>query len=231
MKNRMVILGLLALVLLIAACVPAPQIRNDKLLRDTSLLSGEPCRAPCWRGITPGVTTWREAQNIIEDTAEFTKIEVRTDDESDAAQITWQQGEDGQSCCVIVSETQQTADRLFLQLAPEITMAQMTAEYGEPTYAVGAEVTKDQAVINLVYPEYAMVAYAFVAGAETGAISAESEIVGVLFVTSDDMELLLQTSSLHNWEGYQAYSAYTPDEDEATFDVTPSITLTPEDNE
>ena len=37
------------------------------------------------------------------------------------------------------------------------------------------------------------------------------------------MDLILQTTELKAWTGYQAYSAY----DQATPVVTPSVTLTP----
>jgi hypothetical protein len=40
------------------------------------------------------------------------------------------------------------------------------------------------------------------------------------------MELFLNTNSLHAWEGYGTYATYTSDEG-TTFEVTPSVTLTP----
>jgi hypothetical protein len=45
----------------------------------------------------------------------------------------------------------------------------------------------------------------------------------VLYFIAEDMDLLLQTTDLHAWEGYQSYAAYMDSE----FEVTPSVTLTP----
>jgi hypothetical protein len=66
------------------------------------------------------------------------------------------------------------------------------------------------------------VIYAFVAGT-AGALSESSEIVGVLYMTPTDMDLLIKTSNLHAWDGYKLYSAY----DTSEYQVTPSVTLTP----
>jgi hypothetical protein len=77
--------------------------------------------------------------------------------------------------------------------------------------------------MSLVYPEVPMVVYVFVAGTEEGELSEASEIIGSLYFTPEDMELLLQTQELHAWDGYKSYAAYSEDE----FAVTPSVTLTP----
>ena len=68
-----------------------------------------------------------------------------------------------------------------------------------------------------------MVIYAFVEGAETGELSESSEVIGALYFVEEDMDLLLQTTELHVWEGYQSYATYN----EGEFEVTPSVTLTP----
>src|SRR5690606_32282156 len=59
MKHRLILPGVIALVLLFAACAPPPPLRDDTLLQDTSLITeNTECAPPCWRGITPGVTAW-----------------------------------------------------------------------------------------------------------------------------------------------------------------------------
>ena len=77
--------------------------------------------------------------------------------------------------------------------------------------------------MSLVYPDVPMVVYAFVEGAEKGELSASSEVIGALYFVQEDMDLLLKTTDLHAWEGYQSYAAYIDGE----FEVTPSVTLTP----
>ncbi|PJF39867.1 MAG: hypothetical protein D6737_03415 [Chloroflexi bacterium] len=227
MNHRWLLPGLSALVFLIVACVPTPQIRNDNLLHDTSLITGEPCQAPCWNNIVPGETSWRDAQTIIEDNTAFTNFDVQTDSNSDTIQLAWQEGDDGDVCCVIASDSGDTVDRILLQFAPEMTMGDIIDAIGEPNYVTASDVSADQAVMILIYEDLSTVVYAFVAGAETGVLSESSEIVGALYLKPEDAALLLQTSFLHEWEGLQPYSVYTPDEDVAEFEITPSVTLTP----
>lgn len=221
MKRFLLLPGVLLLVFF-AACAPPPELRNAKLLRDTSLLSGEPCQAPCWRGITPGETAWNEALIILEDDAELTNVQTQDVQDSEAKQASWQQV-DGEPCCQMLTQDGQTVSVLFLQVAPDMTLSGVIEQYGEPTYVVGNAFTDDQAIMNLIYPEVPMVLYAFVPGAETGSVSETSEIIGVLYLTASDMDLLTKTTNLHAWDGYGAYKAY----DEGEFEVTPSVTLTP----
>jgi hypothetical protein len=214
-------------VLLIAACAPPPVLRNDKLLNDDSLLTNEPCAAPCWRGITPGETPWSDALTILEDETEFALDPPQDDPDSEAIGVQWKQTE-GDPCCQMISEDGETVSLLFLQTAPDVTIGEMFESQGEPTYAVGNPVTDDQAVVLLVYPEKQMVVLGFVPGKE-GELSEDSEVIGIWYITPENMELFTQTNNLHDWEGYQPFSIYTSEVDPSEFEVTPSITLTPED--
>lgn len=225
-KPHLILVGVLLLV--VAACMPAPVLRDDTLLHDTSLITGEPCAAPCFRGITPGETSWQDAVTIIEDDADFTNVQTQTaEDDSSRVQIAWQQGESGAVCCQIMSEDGQTVQLAFLRTAPDMTLGEVIEAHGEPVYLAGQEFTEDQAIISLVYPETPMVVYAFVTGPETGELSESSEIIGALYFVPEDMELLLATTELHGWEGYQSYKAYI----ESELEVTPSVTLTPTPNQ
>ncbi len=103
----------------------------------------------------------------------------------------------------------------------------MVEVHGEPTYAIGNPVTDDQAVVLLVYPDEQMVVLGFVPGAE-GDLSDDSEIIGVWYITAENMELFTHTNNLHAWEGYQPFTTYASEVDASEFEVTPSITLTPE---
>jgi hypothetical protein len=213
---------------LVAACAPAPVLRDDTLLRDTSLITGQPCEAPCFRGIIPGETSWRDALTIIEDDREFVNVQVQAaEDDSGRIQAAWQQGENGAVCCQILSEDGETVRLTFLRTAPVMTLGQVITAHGDPSYLIGQEFTEDQAIMSLVYPDVPMVVYAFVAGTETGQLTASSEIIGVLYFIPEDMDLLLQTTELHTWQGYQSYKAYM----DSDLEVTPSVTLTPAPNE
>ncbi len=221
MKHRVILPGVIALVLLFAACAPPPPLRDDSLLQDSSLVSNEPCAAPCWHGITPGQTAWRDALTSLEDDTNYENVNVQEDDQSTAKVADWQQ-KDGSSCCQMYTQDGETVSVLFLRVAPTLTTSDVIDAQGEPTYLIGSPFSDDQAIMNLIYPEKSLVVYAFVGGA-TGMLSESSEIVGILYMTPEDMDLLIKTSNLQAWDGYQSYQAY----DESEFEVTPAVTLTP----
>ena len=215
---------LIATLLLLAACTPETVLRDESLLTDEALLTGEPCAPPCFRGITPGETFWADALTIIEDEADFDNIQTQGPaEESDVIQVSWQQGADAPVCCQMVTENGETVSLVFLRTAPTHSLGQLFEARGEPTWLTGQEITEDQAVVSLVYPDLLMIVYAFVAGTAEGAISAGSEVVGVLYLEPGSVELLVQTTELHRWEGYGSYSDYM----EGEWEVTPSVTLTP----
>ncbi|MCC6803543.1 MAG: hypothetical protein IT319_11725 [Anaerolineae bacterium] len=158
---------------------------------------------------------------ILEDDTTLENINIQEDDQSSAKAADFQQ-QGGASCCQIISNDGETINVIFLRIAPTTTMEELVEAQGEPTYLVGSQYTDDQAVMNLIYPEQSLVAYAFVPGT-TGSLTEDSEIVGILYLTPSDMDLLVKTSNLHTWDGYKSYEAY----DTSEFDVTPSVTLTP----
>lgn len=221
----MKILPLLILVLFVAAaCAPAPVLRDDALLSDDSLISGEPCAAPCFRGITPGETSWGDALTIIKDDQEFSADDPVPEEDSPAIQVAWRQGnDDAPVCCQMVTQDGETVSLLFLRTAPEQSLGDLIETHGPPTYLAGQDFTSDQAIMSLVYPDVPMVIYVFIEGAETGELSRASEVIGALYFVEEDMAQLLQTTDLHEWDGFQSYSVYA----EGEFEITPSVTLTP----
>lgn len=208
-------------VVFLAACGPAPQLRNDNFLRDISFLTDEPCAAPCWRGITPGETAWGAALTIIEDDDTLAELRTEASENSTIIGAVWSQ-QDGEGCCQMYTENGEVVDILILQTAPQATLGEVIEKWGDPTYAIGEPFSDDQAVFSLFYPDVPMLIYTFVAG-EQGQLSETSEIIGFGYFAPERMELLLQATSLHEWEGYQSYADYM----NSAFEVTPSVTLTP----
>ncbi len=225
MNRRLLIPAIAVLAFLVAACAPTPELRNENLLPDSSFLDGEPCGAPCWRGITPGETTWDDALTIIEDSEELVDLEVRASEETDVIGAIWSPV-DGDSCCQMYSEDGEVVDIIILQTTPDDTMGEVVEQFGDPTYLIGETLNDDQGVFTLFYPDDLMLIYAFVAG-EAGEISATSEVIGFAYFSESRMELLTLTNDLHEWEGYQGYAEYM----DTDFDVTPSVTLTPRPDE
>ncbi|MCE2489638.1 MAG: hypothetical protein J4G17_06645 [Anaerolineae bacterium] len=198
---------LIAILLLLVACSPETLLRDESLLSDESLLTGEPCAAPCFRGITPGETSWVDALTIIEDEADFDNIQTQGPAEgSSVIQASWQQGADSPVCCQMVTEDGEIVSLVFLRTAPTHTLDDLFGIHGEPTWLTGQEISEDQAVVSLVYPDQPMIVYAFVAGTAEGQLAAGSEVVGALYMEAGSVDLLVQTTELHRWEGYGSYS-------------------------
>lgn len=223
MNRYLPLLGIAVLALLLAGCA-APELRDTTLMQDDSLISQEPCGAPCWRGITPGETDWRDALTIVEDDADLRDLQIEQVEESDAVVAAFKGGESDQPCCQLLSRTGEQVDVIFLRIAPTTSLGDVIETWGEPTYAVGSPFSDGQAIMNLIFPDVPMVVIAFVAG-ESASVSASSEIIGVWYMTREDMDLLVGTTPLHFWDGYDTFQAYGTEE--GTFDTTPSITLTP----
>lgn len=231
-RSRLILPGLLLLlVMLAAACSPPPELRDQKLLNDDSLLTGEPCEAPCWRGITPGVTAWSEALTILEDDRTIEDPTVQTAEDSPAVAASFKEPGGIDASGQIFSDDGQTVGLIFLRLAPDMVLNDVIDKYGEPTWVIGTPFSDDppQAIVNLVYPDNQMIVYVFVPGKD-GAIDGSNEVVGVLYMKPEDMTTLLQTSSLHRWEGFADFSVYGPD---SPFELTPEATAegTPEATE
>jgi hypothetical protein len=194
-------------VLVMAACAPAPVLRNEKWLHDNSLVTGDPCESPCWNGITPGETSWSDAIAIIENDSTFVDLQTENAEQGPAKGASWRQV-DGEPCCDMFTEDGETVDSMLLRLAPDVKLGEVVEAHGDPTYVVGTEVTADQAVMNLFYTEPPMLIYVFVAGRESGALSENSEVIGALYMTSDTMQQLIEANSLYAWQGYQSYATY-----------------------
>lgn len=190
---------------------PPDHLLNDRMLVDTSLVSGEPCAAPCWRGITPGETSWEDALAILEGSEDLTNIETQSAPNSSAAQALWQQV-DGVLCCQMITNDGETVSGLLLQTAPVMSLDEVIATHGEPLYVSASVFTSRQAVMNLFYPDVPMIVYVFVEGPETGALSESSEIIGILYLTSAQMQSVIVNNDLYAWQGYESFQTYAESE-------------------
>lgn len=60
-------------------------------LIDQSLLTGQPCAAPCWQGLTPGASDRESVLRILEDASfvDQTSVQVEVSKITDKTRITW----------------------------------------------------------------------------------------------------------------------------------------------
>jgi protein-disulfide isomerase len=187
------------------------QLRNDRYLDDDSIITGEPCATPCWNNITVGETAWEDAIAILEADETLGELTINESQDSAAKQAIFGTV-DGDPCCQIITMDGETPSVLWLQFAPNNTLAELIAAHGEPTYLIGNRYTQDQAYMTLYFPESLLAVTVFVAGEEEGVISETSEIIGVELLTTESIERILTGAFLHAWEGYQTYSAYMDSE-------------------
>lgn len=215
MKFRYGFLFLLVAVV-VAACQPPPVLRDDGFLQDTSLLTGDPCEAPCWQGIIPGETSWRDAITMIEDNPEYTDFETVQDDQSEAELINFNDG-DGPQCCRIITDDGETVSAILTLLAPQMQLGDVIDKFGEPAYVTGGDVSPDQTLLSVLFPDVPLVVYVFGAGTENGELTPASEIIDAIYMDDAGMEELVTATNLYNWEGYVALSTLLDE----NFDVTP----------
>jgi hypothetical protein len=174
--------------------------------------------------LTPGESDWGDAIITLQDDITLGSVEERTDENTGEVAVSFQQRNSETPCCLLYSRDGDTVDQILLQLAPDqVTVGEVIAAHGNPTYVTGNEVDGEQAALALYYPEQRMVVYVFIPGKEIGTFDAGSQVFAVLYVRADDMDAVIKGSPLYLWEGYQPYSAYIDEQ----YDITPVPTNTP----
>lgn len=213
MNRRLIYALILFAAVALAGCAGQVNLLDETKLKDTSLLSGEPCGAPCWNEITPGETSYRDARLILESSGRF-KISEESEPEGDnpGRVFSFAEGEN-QPCCQVISRDGETITSFLLQLAPEMTFGPVFDKYGEPSYVAGQQVSEEQAYAVFVYPDTPMVVYNYVAGGAEGAVSVDNKIIGVMYMAPAEMGELLTCARLHSWKGFVSLRSYTESEE------------------
>ena len=207
--NRLLLPSLVLLALLLSACAGEVNLLDETKLRDTSLLTGDPCEAPCWLGITPGETSYRDAKLIVEGDSRFKIVEEPDPQEgSPARSFTFGEGENP-GCCQLVSRDGEIVSSFLLQTAPVMAFGPVFDRYGEPTYAIGEQVNDEQGYVALIYNDLRLVIYAFVDRPAQGALSVGSQIIGTLYLAEAEQQQLLDCTQLHDWAGFVSFSEYS----------------------
>lgn len=223
-SRKMFLLLMPVLLLLVAGCLPQPSLRSETLLHDDSLLTGEPCAAPCWENIIPGETTFTEAVEMLNAHPAVQELDTEVDEAQGLQMAIWKELDSDQPCCRLMAEGEdEPVEIIFLLLAtPGMIVDDVLAQHGEPEYVVNFDFTDDESVVQLIYTEIPMVISVLV-GDSTASLLANSEVVGLFYTTPEEIQLLVDSTELKAWAGYQSYQTYNA----ATPAVTPSVTLTP----
>ena len=106
-------------------------------------------------------------------------------------------------------------DLMILQTAPVVSFGEVIDEYGEPTVLSGDLVTRSQAVVTVFYPDVPMLLYVYVEGAD-GEISADSEIIGVIYMTEVIYEGIIDGApNLVEWDDFATFDDYFGEDDDS----------------
>ncbi len=192
----------------LAACSSEINLLNDSMLSDTSLLSGEPCAAPCWNDIVPGETRYLDARAHIESDPRYKIGEEPAPEEGSVARLfTFAEGENP-SCCRVLSRDGETVSLLLLQTAPLMTFGPVYDIYGEPDYVLGEQASDEQGYLALIYLDRPLILYVYVANPATGEVSVSSPIIGAMYLDAEEMENSLECVKLYEWRGFTAFTTY-----------------------
>lgn len=217
--SRRWIFPILLVLFVSAACAPAPDLQNDAYLRDRSLVDDENCGAPCWQDLIPGESSWLDAREVIE-TGSYTDIE-RSESEEDNAEAVSFGATEGQPCCYIYTATGETVDRIWLLMAPDIKLVEVIDKYGEPEYIQGENFPGEQALVALLYPDQPMVVYIYADSVEAGVVNEDSDVIGVLHLSAEEMETVLTYENFYDWDGYGSLATIIDGEFDITAEATP----------
>ena len=180
---------------------PEASLLNQNFLHDDSLLTGEPCAAPCWQGITPGETALADALDIVQALDGVTVLNSSADTMVFASAS-------GTPCCQISSQGSEQVATMLFQYAPNITVGDLIATHGEPRYVTGQAFSASENVLMLYYPQTPMLLYAQVAGGDEGILSESSPIVSAIYGTEAIFAEAFAATPFDDWKGYLAYSDY-----------------------
>lgn len=129
--RQLIILGLLLLGL--SGCTfPNPSMTPTKLPPDYNRwLRKEPCAAPCWEGLTPGITTYGGATKQLRQNDAFTRVEVILPD-----RITWQRRGwvDGGFAEFDISSGEAILKLIVVDLPQPIKLKDVMDVYGNPSH-------------------------------------------------------------------------------------------------
>jgi hypothetical protein len=206
----------------LAACTPPPPLKSDKYLRDTSLITGQPCAAPCFQGITVGKTTFSDAETLLKGNPLFSNVQKQ--ESSGRPPLATFNTKEGEAVGQLTADEKGLVDALLVKLAPGVTTADLIKAMGEdPTYVTGIDYSQTEVALALIFPKKGLVAWV-APGDSTATLKESDPVVVVLYIAPDGFPKLLDTAELRGWAGYISYATYKAN----TPVITPKVTATPQ---
>lgn len=167
------------------------------------------CQLPCWRNITPGVTTIKEAISILENSTDV-KISYRVNNS-----IEWDFTPNKSGGGIIRGSQDGIINSIELGGDSEILLQTIIASYGYPKYVKTYDCRSSMCATFLIYPDLGMLVDVFVENTSSdGAPQVEilPEIVSYdVFFIESGMENFKRITSFQDygspmdWKGYGVY--------------------------
>lgn len=168
------------------------------------------CKPPCWRNITPGITTIKEAISILENSPDI-KIKYKYNDA-----IGWNFIQSKKGGGEIRGYQVGIINSIQLGGESAISLKAIIASYGNPTYVKTYDCRNSMCATFLIYPDLGMLVDVFVSNTgrdnENPQIEILSEIVSNnVFFIEPGMEYFKKITSFQDygspmdWKGYGKY--------------------------
>lgn len=167
------------------------------------------CATPCWATFTPGISLWKDLVDAIQNNAFFMDVEVGEDPNSEAAVIQWR-SIDSQLDATNRAYTEDgttVAQISVIELSP-FSVSEIIEAQGDPLYALGSLSGENQALLNLFYPEKALVVTIYV----IESLTENSQVIGAYYLSEETMQQIIESTPLVDWTGYEGYQGYLTEE-------------------
>ncbi len=191
--------------LLLAACGAPPPLVSDQYLKDNSLITGNPCSAPCFQDITVGKTTFADALTLVRNNALFKDLQSQ----DNPPQAAWNAANGGPCCQMTANPDTGIVDALLIRVAPVMTVGEVITKYGEPLYVsvLPQDYSETETALGLIYPEQGNVLWVMPGNAQS-TLDSTDPVVIVLYLNPAEFDRLLETAQLNGWLGYVSVADY-----------------------
>ncbi|MFQ3535375.1 MAG: hypothetical protein SNJ58_05820 [Aggregatilineales bacterium] len=196
---------LICIGLLLAACGAPPPLVSDQYLNDNSLITGNPCSAPCFQDIIVGKTTFADALTLVRNNALFKDLQSQ----DNPPQAAWNAANGGPCCQMTANPETGIVDALLIRVAPVMTVGEVITKYGEPLYVsvLPQDYSETETALGLIYPEQGNVLWVMPGNAQS-TLDSTDPVVIVLYLNPAEFDRLLETAQLNGWLGYVSVADY-----------------------
>ncbi len=100
-------------------------------------LTGIPCRAPCWEGVTPGRTTVTDTIQLLQHNTPIGNLNYSRSDRDADNEIFWEGWRnDHGTGRIVYDRSTSIVSRISLSLPHDFTLGEVAAAYGQPSHVI-----------------------------------------------------------------------------------------------